>query len=527
MAASKAPVPLLSEGEPVDWFFVFKFNAATYPGGTVNGKTPKFSDPDKGTEGTKGIFGGHFLAYKHKKNKKGDPELDKNKKPKIIKITHGQQYAVASSKDPELKKNNNECIGTTLKDPLGATFAQVYNSDDYNYLIWNDQFYGDPDDGMGKPGKTKNGNTRWESPDIPWGHSKGMLAWNNDGDGYVMQVSSPSWPASGSRRHSRKTQGNTLGCVTDNDVEVSQHFFCLKINLTDLEIILKALNNSSVVTDPNDLQIAKLGGPKNIQDLAKKLFRKSFPNGVPADPNTDLTIADLTTKIKGTKIRLISKPSRFTNPPWQLVSAKLDGLPLRVASWWENPDAIYSTNSKTKITCWPKKDLGKPGAVEIALSGQFMDKKADLLKTFELIGSPSPKGNHAKLGISTDIKKPYSIFGDMNQMGALHQLDDPMKKTKTCAIHQNGRGGLFYVVENKELFKSITSLLTGTTAPLRAPKKKPKSKKTTSKKAADKKASSKKVAVRKVSSKKAAAKKSMAKKAPAKKITTTKKKSSK
>src|SRR5947199_2640123 len=34
----------------------------------------------------------------------------------------------------------------------------------------------------------------------PWGHSKGVLAWNDAGEGFVMQVSTPSWPASGSER---------------------------------------------------------------------------------------------------------------------------------------------------------------------------------------------------------------------------------------------------------------------------------------------------------------------------------------
>jgi hypothetical protein len=46
-----APLPLLQKGEPVDWWFLFKLNAGTFPG----------------------------------------------------------------------------CVGDTLKDPVGATFAQVYN----------------------------------------------------------------------------------------------------------------------------------------------------------------------------------------------------------------------------------------------------------------------------------------------------------------------------------------------------------------------------------------------------------------
>jgi hypothetical protein len=37
---------------------------------------------------------------------------------------------------------------------------------------------------------------------------------------------------------------NTLGCVTDNNVLVSQHFFALRLNKTDVVSVLKALANA-------------------------------------------------------------------------------------------------------------------------------------------------------------------------------------------------------------------------------------------------------------------------------------------
>src|SRR5204863_8132467 len=120
-------------------------------------------------------------------------------------------------------------------DPVGATFDGVYN-DGFFYVIWNDQFYGDP----AIAGCTNSCSS-------PWGHSKGMLAWNDAGDGFVMQVSTPSWPAAGSKLSPRKTDGNTLGCVTDDDVKVSQHFFALKLTKDDVVKVLKALKNASVV----------------------------------------------------------------------------------------------------------------------------------------------------------------------------------------------------------------------------------------------------------------------------------------
>ena len=124
---------------------------------------------------------------------------------------HSQQYVFATSAAPTLVKGT-ECLGATLEDPLGATFAQIYNTPGYYYVLWNDQFYNNPIENM----------------DSPWGHSKGMVAWNDDGQGMVMQVSTPSWPAAGSAIP-RTSDGNTLGCVKDDDIEVSQHFFALKL----------------------------------------------------------------------------------------------------------------------------------------------------------------------------------------------------------------------------------------------------------------------------------------------------------
>ena len=72
-----------------------------------------------------------------------------------------------------------------------------------------------------------------------------------------------------------------------------------------------------------------------------------------------------------------------------------------------------------------------------------------------LTGGPKPDGNHAKLGVSFD-SGDYIIFGDMNQQGSL---------SGNCKSSQNGRGGLFFVVEQAQLFQSVTALIKGDTAP--------------------------------------------------------------
>src|SRR6185437_1002314 len=147
-------------------------------------------------------------------------------------------------------------------------------------------------------------------------------------------------------------------------------------------------------------------------------------------------------------IELISKPSGLHVPPWQMVSATLDGVDLRTATWWANP-RIPTTTSSTTIACWDS-SLGTPRAVEIATTGQFSGKALGLQ------GVASSSGNHAKIGVSLSGTHHYTILGDMNQQGAL---------SGNCKSSQNGRGGLFYVIDDDALSTPITDLITGDTAP--------------------------------------------------------------
>lgn len=394
-AGESAPKPLLKEGKPVDWWFAFKFNSKSFPG-CGGGNSEKRECP----------FGGDVQNY-----------------------TFSQQFVFASSESQTLEKGGG-CVGGTTTDPLGVTFEQVYNGS-YYYVIWNDQFYDDP--------SIAGCSTSCGSP---WGHSKGMLAWNESGEGFVLQVTTPSWPAAGSKLFPRKTDGNTLGCVKDDDVKVSQHFFALKLTKSDLVNVLNGLKNASVVTDPNNRQVVNNGGPKDVQTLVNSLGTKSKSKSV--------------TKVQlSSGVGLISKPSALHVPPWQMVSAELGGVPLRTATWWANPQ-IYSTTATTKITCWDS-SLEAPGSVAIAITGEWNGT------TFGLKGGPGPDFNHAKIGVSTSGDNHFAIFGDMNQQGTISGTN--------CGSSQNGRGGLFYVIENKVLSDQVANLIKGGTAPTEAPTK--------------------------------------------------------
>jgi hypothetical protein len=384
-----APAPLLETGHPVDWWFVFKFNTNSFPecGDGIQRQCP---------------FGGQVQNYHS---------------------GFGQQFVYASSEAPTLQKGAG-CVGETTTDPLGATFAEVYNGT-FHYVVWNDQFYDDPKiDGCKK------------SCGGPWGHSKGLLAWNDTGDGLVLQVTTPDWPAAGSARLPRKTDGNTLGCIAnDDDVLVSQHFFALKLTKDDLVTVLKALENASVVTDPSNRQIVDNGGPADVQTLVTGLGIQSLSHAV-------------TKETLSTGVVLISKPSALHVPPWQMVSSLLDSVPLRTATWWACP-YIYSTTAKTKLGCWDG-SLGTAGSVGIATTGQWDGT------TFVLTGGSGPDFNHAKIGVSTSSDTHYAIFGDMNQQGSI--------TAGRCASSQDGRGGLFYVVNDERLHDSVADLIKGETA---------------------------------------------------------------
>jgi Deoxyribonuclease II len=380
------PSPLIAHDKKVDWFFVYKFNAKSFPRCAANVAR---ACP----------FGGS---------------------PKAYSTGFGQQYVVASSEKALLSKGDGGCLGDTETDPVGATFDEIYNGNLY-YVVWNDQFYNDP--------KIAGCGTSCASP---WGHSKGVVAWDDQGRGLVMQVTTPSWPGAGNHAHPR-TDGNSLGCVTDNNVLVAQHFFSVRLSPDDVVAVLKALATASVVTDPTNPQIVRNGGPAAIAEVASNLGQKSA---------ADRMFRYQLTAVAG--IQLLSKPAKLHASPWHLISSTLGSVDLRVATWWNHND-IPDTAADVTPDCWPTDGNWKaPGAVVNAQTGHWNTV------AFGLLGTGSASGNHAKIGVSTSGTHPYTIFADMNQEGAL---------SGSCGAKQNGRGGIFFVVENKSLHDDVANLL--------------------------------------------------------------------
>ena len=387
-----APLVEKSSGA-VDWWFVFKFNTKSFP--ECAGGVQRVC-----------LFGGDRQDY-----------------PRDF----GQQFIYASRGNPSFAMGRT-CLGDTTSDPVGATFDEVFNGA-FFYVIWNDQFYNDPDLPQCKH-KT--------FCDAPWAHSKGMLAWDDNGNGFVMQVSTPNWPGAGSKSSPRQTNGNTLGCITDNtgkpqnNVWVSQHFFSVRLNKEDVVAVLKALQKASVVTAPSSLQnnlsqIVKNGGPPDVQQLVRNLGKLS--------EDTEISKVVLSSGVE-----LISKPPLLHVPPWQMVSAVLGGEPLIVATWLTGPRKILDTN-RTRPECWDS-SLGEPGPVTNAENGKWAATE------FNLTGGVSPDRNHAKFGVSRNGNDV--IFGDLNQEGSL---------SEPCDVPQNTRGGLFYVVKDTKLAAGLRDLM--------------------------------------------------------------------
>ena len=422
-------VPLIAKGEPVDWWFVYKFNSNKFKGQRPFG----CCGPDSGTRTCLFDPKNRWRAPGGKMYQGVQTQFGAN---------FSQQYVFASSGTDKLPKGEltkgEKCLGMTLSDPVGATFDEIYHHKPY-FLIWNDQFYNDPPiDGCG------SGNCN-----SPWGHSKGVLAWNEQGAGFVMQVTTLSWPGSGTQDHPR-VHGNTLGCVsTQNNLKNAQHFFALKLDKQGVIAVLEGLVNAGVATDPHNAQLARIGGPKEIRDLAMSAGVK--PKRIRPDKKTAADLKILQIRLTP-DVTLISKPSNLNVPPWQMVSALLGSEAERTATRW-SPPRIPSTKASTKIGCWEgvlKSENKKSGQVVIAKSGHWGKFPIGL------IGGQ----NHAKIGVATSGSKHYVIFGDLNQQGTLN----PVKGR--CDKSQNGRGGMFFIVENNEaLFKSVSDLLKGEDEP--------------------------------------------------------------
>ena len=309
--AAAAPSPMVNQNHKAVWVFAFKFNIRHIPNHRVRVQTC--------------LFGGSPQPY-----------------------ASSQRYVLAQAVSSALRDGPG-LIGTSTADPVGATFAK-FSASGLNFVVWNDQFYRHP---------PITGCA--ESCGGPWGHSKGVVGGTVRAAASSCKSPPRLGPVRGTAAAPRAEDGNTLGCVDDNDVKSSQHFFAVRLNPNDVAAVLDALANASVVTNVSNPQLARIGGPPELQQRALMLGKKS----------ASTTLLDV---MLSSGVRLISKPSRLHVPPWQMLSARLGGIPLRTATWWASP-RIPTTTAGQTIICW-RSDLGSPGAVDIALTGHSAGRRS-------------------------------------------------------------------------------------------------------------------------------------------------------
>lgn len=155
-------------------------------------------------------------------------------------------------------------------------------------------------------------------------------------------------------------------------------------------------------------------------------------------------------------VKIITKPQALHVPAWQMVSALVE-KPLRTATWWTYPSILSSEAGEPG--CWSSSMNGNPEEVQIAMSGQWQGTK------FNLTGGLGTDYNHAKLGHS--LNGSLAIMGDMNQQGSYSP------SLRSCSSSQNGRGGMFFVVDDVTLHAGLKEMMTGETAEYYGPSPSP------------------------------------------------------
>jgi hypothetical protein len=209
-------------------------------------------------------------------------------------------------------------------------------------------------------------------------------------------------------------------------------------------LVLEALANSNVVTSAGESTIRHIGGPPAIQAAAARLGQARGA-------------ATVTDAVLSSGVRLISKSPTLWAPPWQVVSAALTppgsahGPALKTATW--TPTTMHATTASGDPQCWGY--ALHPGPIAISRSGSYEHRQFGL----------GMGANHAKIGVSVDAPW-YTIFSDLNEDGPLRPTDE----RAGCKARQNGRGGMFFVVDNKTLHDDINVLITEPSAPAPPPR---------------------------------------------------------
>lgn len=187
------------------------------------------------------------------------------------------------------------------------------------------------------------------------------------------------------------------------------------------------------------------------------------------EDSTSLSVT--TAGAKPTALELVVKAEQNEVPPWLHVAHTL-GADLAVASWVEGSYGSGSIcagddySGATNQMCLADDALAL--ALDPSTGGASQSVENALAATFTINGTrrswalwgdlTSDTASHAKYAVESSAVEPgassagYVVSGDMNQQG--------FPCSTSCSGSQNGRGGLFFGVQDAELQASVQDLFT-------------------------------------------------------------------
>ncbi|MFA6035188.1 MAG: deoxyribonuclease II family protein [Myxococcota bacterium] len=351
-------MPLDGNGKPVDWWFLLKLpqGATSLCSGTTSPGCQYWQAPRAG----------------------------------------GVCYLYADSNNPSLQLYSSPKLGfdnlVGPNNPVTRTLNQITGK---SFIIWNDQ-----------GSKTSKPN-KYPDKGAPIAHSKGAAAFGV-ASGFVMNASTPNFP---------DPDLYTLGCQQDDNVEVSQHFFCFSLKKDGMTSWAQSIANAQ------------------LSVIANNNWTGIFADTTVGGHSTTQTLQTL----GNVPIQLIVKGSKDFFIPWDYVTNTI-GSSVNALTWYASPTTPPIPQG-FKSSCLYKTPANYN--IDIVTSLTTPDG------TYSWCGQGEANGsyNHAKLGVGSS---PLVIAGSMNMQGDI--------TVAGCESSQMGRGGDFYGLQSEELFDSLNQV---------------------------------------------------------------------
>lgn len=169
----------------------------------------------------------------------------------------------------------------------------------------------------------------------PFGHSKGAMAYEKNGQGFFLQGTTPNWPDP-----SQKSTYAPLGCQLDNNVYLSQSFMGLTLNsdtFTDMAPYIQAARVCSTGT----ISCAGSDAAGHVIDYnctSEQTRNESWSildTAFAGTSNSKINSKSEVFKTSGgVQFTFTAHSSADDVPPWLIVANEL-GVDLGVSSWWD------------------------------------------------------------------------------------------------------------------------------------------------------------------------------------------------